>query len=203
MSTVIDTLITDRAQSDVDRVTALIEKGCSSWTAAELAEWNAGMKGAYNASDLNRVGQAVAYLAQAATALIADVAAYLAAAGVASDAIFKPYDSVTVTAKQDWTVSDVPSPAQMQAYLADILELRGLLTMPDGTPAVPDSMNSLTVDRANNIEKILIAVDRVRQDWWALTQLRIDYIGGYKNQLVSGTCFSGDSRTVQHFSRGR
>ena len=32
-------------------------------TAAELSEWQIDLKGAYNASDLNRVGAAVAYVA--------------------------------------------------------------------------------------------------------------------------------------------
>ena len=62
MSTVIDTLITDRTAADVARVHELAVKGYAGMTAAELAEWLAGMKGAYNAVDLNRVGTALNYL---------------------------------------------------------------------------------------------------------------------------------------------
>ena len=40
------------------------DKGWAEMTAAERAEWVAGMKGAYNASDLNRVASAMAYLSQ-------------------------------------------------------------------------------------------------------------------------------------------
>lgn len=65
MSMIIDTLITDRTAADVARVHELAVKGYAGMTAAELAElaeWLAGMKGAYNAVDLNRVGTALNYL---------------------------------------------------------------------------------------------------------------------------------------------
>lgn len=52
---IIDTLITDRTQSDVTRWRTLRDKGWAGMTADEKAEWSAGMKGAYNATDLNRV----------------------------------------------------------------------------------------------------------------------------------------------------
>lgn len=57
------TLITDRTQSDVDRVKYLaqrITKGTA--TDAERAEYLTDLKGAYNASDLNRVTAAMLYL---------------------------------------------------------------------------------------------------------------------------------------------
>lgn len=65
---VIDDLIYDRTQADVDRVYELKGKilagGLSALTDAEKTEYMAGMKGAYNYTDLNRVGQAVSYIAQ-------------------------------------------------------------------------------------------------------------------------------------------
>lgn len=59
---IIDTLITDRSQSDVDRALTLSAKGWAAMTAAEKEEFEAGMKGAYNATDLNRVNAAMEYL---------------------------------------------------------------------------------------------------------------------------------------------
>ena len=56
-------LITDRTQADVDCVRQLAAKGWAAMTAEERAAWNGGLKGAYNASDLNRVGSAVEYVA--------------------------------------------------------------------------------------------------------------------------------------------
>lgn len=59
---IIDTLITDRTQADVNRVLTLSAKGWAAMTAAEREEFAAGMKGAYNATDLNRVNAAMEYL---------------------------------------------------------------------------------------------------------------------------------------------
>ena len=59
---IIDTLITDRTQADVNRVLTLSAKGWAAMTAAEREEFEAGMKGSYNATDLNRVNAAMEYL---------------------------------------------------------------------------------------------------------------------------------------------
>lgn len=60
---IIDNLITDRSQSDVDALRALLARGKAKWTAEELAEFNlARSKGAYNYTDLNRVTQAMDYI---------------------------------------------------------------------------------------------------------------------------------------------
>lgn len=59
---VIDNLITDRTQSDVSRWSQLKAKTLSGMTTEELSEWNAGMKGAYKHTDLNRVNEAMKYL---------------------------------------------------------------------------------------------------------------------------------------------
>lgn len=59
-------LITDRTSADVSRAAYLDGKWVGGeWrgTAAELAEWMSDLRGAYNASDLNRVGAAVNYVA--------------------------------------------------------------------------------------------------------------------------------------------
>ena len=57
---IIDNLVYDRTQADVDRVFTLKNKilteGLSSLSAEEKAEYMAGMKGAYNYGDMNRVG---------------------------------------------------------------------------------------------------------------------------------------------------
>ena len=64
MSTVIDTLVFNRTQADVDRVFILKNKiltgGLTALSDEEKTEYMAGMKGAYNYQDMNRVGQAVA-----------------------------------------------------------------------------------------------------------------------------------------------
>ena len=95
-------------------------------------------KGYYNAADLNRVEAAMEY-----------VAARLRAAGC----------GVSVTAKTDWTMSDIPTPADMDRYLSNLATLRGALTALPATPSVPDDMSGLTWQEANDIERILADVD--------------------------------------------
>lgn len=67
MGTIIDTLITDRTQADVERaryLNGLWDPRALQWrgTPQERAEWEAGPRGAYGFSDMNRVTQASAYL---------------------------------------------------------------------------------------------------------------------------------------------
>lgn len=131
-------LITDRTQADVDRAAALAQKGYASMTDDEKTEWDAGMKGKYNATDLNRVGSAVNY-----------VAGRLNTQGY----------SVTVAPKIDWTMTDTPTPTQLAAYLADVATIRAALAVYADTPETPADMEKLTFAEANDIERILLDVD--------------------------------------------
>lgn len=135
---VIDTLVTDRTEADVSRYSELRDKGWAEMTTAEKAEWVAGMKGAYNASDLNRVASAMAYLSQR-----------FASAGY----------SVPVSSPTDWANGDIPRKDDLDTYLDDLRRIRAALAVMDTTPAAPESMDYLTWAKANDIEKILVDVD--------------------------------------------
>lgn len=150
-------LITDRTQADVDRVRQLAQKGFRNMTADEKTEWLNGLKGAYNASDLNRVGAAVAY-----------VAGRLTGYGYA----------VSVDPRQDWQVTDIPTQESMTAYLADVATLRAALTVAADTPEVPEDMERLTWQEANDIEKILVDVDEL------LTRMAAAWF--YSGELYAG-----------------
>ena len=95
-------------------------------------------KGFYNASDLNRVGAAVQYVAER-----------FAAQGYA----------VTVYPKTDWLASDIPTAAELETYRQNIVTLRALLAVMPTTPEAPDSMAGLTYTEANSIEQILLDLD--------------------------------------------
>lgn len=137
---IIDTLITDRTQADVDRVLALSAKGWAGMSAEERAEWSAGLKGAYNAGDLNRVQAAVEYLA----------------------GVFESYGyTVNLQATPTWAIGEIPTEAQMGVYLANASVLRAVLDMPSTTPAIPTDMALLTYIEANNIEQILTDIDQL------------------------------------------
>ena len=135
---VIDTLVTDRTEADASRCIELRDKGWAAMTAAERAEWVAGMKGAYNASDLNRVASAMSYLSQR-----------FASAGY----------SVPVSSPTDWANGDIPRKDDLDTYLDDLRRIRAALAVMDTTPSAPGSMDYLTWARANDIEKILADVD--------------------------------------------
>ena len=140
MSFDITTLITDRTEYDAAYVKALSEKGLDGMSGAEKAEWDGAMKGAYNASDLNRVGLAVDYLASR-----------LRSYGI----------SVATAPKTDWSVNDAPTISQMRKYLADVEALRSAIAVLPATPKVPTDMEGLTYTEANDIEKILTDIDRL------------------------------------------
>lgn len=141
----LDNLVFDRTELDVaelQAVTAKLVAGTA--TAAERATFIAGMKGAYNYTDLNRVGAAVEYL----TALLASLGYRVPTAPVT-----------------DWQESDIPTPAQMERYLANIAALRDRL--PYVAPDAPASMGGLTYQEANDIEEILYTLEDVLESMQA------------------------------------
>ena len=105
-------------------------------TKADVAAQND--KGTYNASDLNRVGAAMNYVA---------------------DRLTSQSYAVAISPKTDWQPSDWPTPQTMEQYLDDLNELRRQFTVMESTPKVPADMVGLTVDEANDIEKILEDID--------------------------------------------
>lgn len=133
-------LITDRTRSDVDRAIDLSAKGLADMTAEELAEFEAGLKGAYNATDLNRVESAVQYLTERLTI-----------AGVYR----------TLSTKNTWARQDYPVSTEMVRYLENIRALRSSFTLPADAPTVPEDMHRFTYQEANNIEKLLLIIDAI------------------------------------------
>lgn len=121
-------LITDRTRADVANQTD---------------------KGFYNASDLNRVGAAVEY-----------IAGRFAALGYACP----------VTVKKDWLTSDTPTQRQMETYRQNIVTLRGQIAVMQSTPEAPASMAGLNYVKANNIEQILLdldaLIDKLIKSWY-------------------------------------
>lgn len=137
-------LVTDRAQADVTAGNA---------------------KGTYNASDLNRVGAAMNY-----------VAARLREQG------YDPH----ISPKTDWKDDDWVDPAAQAVYLGDLAELRKQFTLYETTPEVPprilataiNSGDGLTYAWANDIEQILMDIDAL------LTNIAAGWL--YSGEIYSG-----------------
>lgn len=131
-------LITDRTTADLERVQYLRSVGFDNMTGDEKMEFLQMLKGAYGYTDLNRVGNAVRYVANK-----------LKAAG----------NVVYVNPKADWVQGENPTTEQMDSYLADVRSIRAVLSVYPNTPNVPEAMDRLTTHKANNIEQILLDVD--------------------------------------------
>lgn len=144
-------LVTDRSRADVTYVQTLVAKICNGTaTEAELAQWNgAALKGSYNATDFNRVGVAMEYVA---------------------DRFHKYGYRAAIAPKLDWKETDMPVPTDVERYLSDLAVLRGIIAVMQSTPEVPAHMDGFTYVEANNIEKILEDIDllltRAAQAWF-------------------------------------
>jgi hypothetical protein len=102
-------------------------------TAYERKIWyGEAAKGAYNYTDFNRVETAVAELAT----------------------LF----GFSLTTKTDWGVWDIPVKSDMERYLGNVATIRSYCAnfgSISDFPKLPRNMNALTLESANNIEKVL------------------------------------------------
>lgn len=89
-------------------------------------------KGAYNHSDLNRVERAVAKLEEHA--------------------------KLGLVTKTNWTAWDIPKQSDINRYLGNIAALRAWYPVGREVPETPGTLNNMTYETANNIEKILEAI---------------------------------------------
>lgn len=136
----LENLITDRTSMDVDQVKTLMAKAWQDMTPEEQAEWLSPLKGAYNYTDLNRVGGALNHVRDR-----------LAEVGYLQADIF--------TAREDWSREEIPTVSQITEYLQHVSLLREAFAQFPTTPAAPTNPNSLDYAAANAIEQILIDVD--------------------------------------------
>ena len=149
---IIDELITDRTQADVDEVYSLKRKFKTvdessgyiliqhlqekdlvfDGTQAELNKYNAGLKGAINYSDLNRIGNAIRYIRDSAQAI-----------GI----------SISVVGKNDWASGQYVAPADAQQMFTD---LQAIKTATGAQQSIPASFNGINYDGMNRIETMLL-----------------------------------------------
>lgn len=136
------TLITDRTQADYEEFVYLRDKGFANMKTIEQTRWRSGrLKGAYNKDDLNRVGQALNYLRDRL-----------------NEAGYITY-SIDFEAKTNWTITSIPTAADLTYYLKCVSNIRGAMSQFKTTPPAPIDTGALNIDEANNIEKILIDVE--------------------------------------------
>ncbi len=178
---VIDTLIFDRTQEDVDRVYELRNKilsgGMSALSKEEKDEWLAGMKGSYNYTDINRVGEAVQYIYDRMQALPDELDAYRESQGVEDSPEFHvPYDisKIMVFPTTNATMDEIPTQLYIGFYLANLAVLSDALTLPDDAPNYPMSLDYMTYETANDIERLLYVINDAVSDLEAELRHKID-----------------------------
>ena len=134
-------LVTDRAAADLNEIKRLSGLGLTSWSADDKAAWNAiNSKGAYNVTDVLRVIGAMSYLVTQLNAAGFNISIQSSAAG--------------------WTEgADRPVVSLMNNYLSDLTLIQQALDLPSTSPDLPESINYLTLRRANAIEQMLLDVD--------------------------------------------
>ena len=158
-------LVTDRTQADVNRLTELTRKALTGTgetfadrlTDAEQAEWLAlNNKGAYNASDLNRVSAACATLYDVMIRAGYEILNY-------------------VPPKGGWMDTDIPTKDEMQRYINAVATIKQAA---NGLEYIPDTMEGLDWYNANAIERLLKEVDDFI--WY----VQIGYM--YSGEVISG-----------------
>jgi hypothetical protein len=146
---IIDDLITNRTQEDASYAAELAAKG-QDMTTEEWAAYLAGLRGAYNYTDLNRVTEAMEYINDR-------LSGYGYETGyqdvkILHDESLDPYR---------WYETDKPKEEQMDQYLSNVKAIRRTLELPSNTPNVPEDMEALTYEEANDIEQILVIVEEI------------------------------------------
>lgn len=185
-------LITDRVQADVDRVKELKEKYLSGTiTEEEKQEWDNGLKGAYNNTDMNRVGIAISDLKYRLDTEYEDLNSYRESLLIAHDSILNfPYDpdDIQVNPKTNYGMSDVPTTEQSDQYLSDVRIICGAL--PVAAPPIPDNLEFLDYVGANNIEKALELTDAALTE--ESNRLHALVENTAKSFMYSGEIFAGE-----------
>lgn len=135
-------LITDRTQADLDKLRAILGRFAAGTQTA--ADWTAingpNQRGAYNYTDLNRVGAAVALLTES-----------LSGQGY----------HLTTSPRTDWAEADIPTATPMGTYLTDVGTIFRARLVQEPYITLPSNMAGLTIPGMNSIEWALVCVDAV------------------------------------------
>lgn len=133
-------LIYDRTTDDAAEALRLARKAfAGTLTDEEKTVWLAGLKGAYNTADMNRVAAAVSTLS-----------------GLLNEAGYKNEISA-----QSFADGEDSTDEKYSTYLANVQILRDAISVRATTPELPAADAKLDYVGANNIEKILADLDEL------------------------------------------
>ena len=138
----LENLITDRSLGDVDAVKVLAEAiKAGTATEEQVRQYlDVNHKGAYTYRDMNRVEDAVYYVATR----------------------LKEYGYLrTLPPIRQWAVEDKPNLEDFERYFGNVATIRQAIAVWESTPEAPDSVVGFDVNTANALERILVDVDQI------------------------------------------
>lgn len=186
-------MVTDRTQADVERAKALIKKTFANMSDDERQEFLAGLKGAYNYTDFNRVESAVDYLSDRLVNMPEELKKLAEQINVnwnkAFDVPYPPDLYKNVITKCDWSVSDVIDATSRKRYIENILLVLASFHVTDND--LPYKLDGLNYSRANAIEKCLDALGEKISETEAEKKKIIN--GVASNWYYSGELFCGEA----------
>lgn len=132
--------ITDRTQSDVNHVKEITAKArTGTWTKTEQSEWLAGMKGALNYTDFNRIESGIQELGSIVGA--------------------------SVSVRIDWTADGYMKVSDAIRWLSNINSIRAKCSGSSAIADTPESMNKLDFSTMNQIEQILLDIETLAKTY--------------------------------------
>ena len=132
--------ITDRTQSDVNHVKEITAKArTGTWTKNEQSEWLAGMKGALNYTDFNRIESGIQELGSIVGA--------------------------SVSVRIDWTADGYMKVSDAIRWLSNINSIRAKCSGSSAIADTPESMNKLDFSTMNQIEQILLDIETIAKTY--------------------------------------
>ena len=158
---VIDTLISNRTAADVALVKQLAAIGYANMTTAQKNQWDTDLKGAYNASDMNRVGEAINYLVAELNQYYQYTWDQCESMDIAWDEYWSPthwepsWHILSITARTNWGAGGIPQAEDLEEYLSQVREVTSMIALTPYT--LPTTMEYLTYEGANQIEELLSA----------------------------------------------
>lgn len=182
--------IFDRTAADLSEAETIMRTPWNELTPPQKEAYNAGLRGTYKSSDLNRVETAVEYLAKLLLELpqrLEEYAAELGSDWRPTDLHYNPED-FELTTKTDWGLPDPFSEKEKDRYLKNVRLIRDAMAadMP-----LPSDMDGLSIQGANDIEAALKAAEENYEKLWKRYVGEIN--GEIENmKLYSGEAFSGE-----------
>lgn len=142
----IEGLIFDRSPYDLSYAVAILRKLSrgEALSDTEEADFSAGLRGCYNASDLNRVQVAMRTLS--------------------NELVYNGYYDAAVSVHGDWTETDVPVLFDWILYLRAAETIRSSFYVYPSTPPLPAANDGLNIEGANAIERNLHDISMLLDD---------------------------------------